>query len=107
MMGKVSPCLTCKRVRDPENCENKNCKQWQQWFVARWELLRQYPRRKKEKAELEPLGVPLGGEHYASPHRVREYLGADPCESCVCPSQLCRVPCRIKQSWEEAKGEAL
>lgn len=36
------PCKSCTRVKDPENCENKSCKDWQQWFLDRWETMREY-----------------------------------------------------------------
>lgn len=35
-----SPCLTCTRVKDPKNCENKSCKDWQAWYIGRWEAMR-------------------------------------------------------------------
>ncbi len=35
-----SPCRGCARVRDPANCENKLCKEWQAWFVERWDAMR-------------------------------------------------------------------
>ncbi len=31
-----SPCETCNRVRDPKNCENKQCRQWANWYLKRW-----------------------------------------------------------------------
>lgn len=36
---KKSPCLTCTRVKDPRNCENKTCKLWQEWFMQRWQAM--------------------------------------------------------------------
>ena len=33
---KKSPCMTCNRVKCPAECENKQCKTWQQWFLQRW-----------------------------------------------------------------------
>lgn len=98
-----SPCLTCTRVPDPRNCENKNCKRWQKWFLARWALIHAYPRKVMEKAELRPEGVNVGGNLYAPPHRVREYLGTDPCKKCLCPRDLCSSPCRGKLEWEKEK----
>ena len=35
-----SPCLTCIRVKDPSNCENKTCKLWKAWFIRTWEAMR-------------------------------------------------------------------
>ena len=34
------PCKTCTRVKDPKKCENKTCKDWQKWFMDRWEAMR-------------------------------------------------------------------
>lgn len=105
-MKKVpSPCLTCTRVRDPEQCENKACSVWRAWFIARWDSLRSSPRLAMEQARMEPVGVSLGGRIYAPPHQVREYLEEDPCEKCLCPKDLCTGPCRVRRAWEEAKGE--
>ncbi len=102
-----SPCLSCSRVPDPRACDNKNCRQWQQWFLGRWDLIHRYPRKQMDNAVLKPVGVPLGGRHYAAPHQVQAYLQKDPCEKCVCPKELCSTPCRVRRAWEEAKGETL
>lgn len=99
-----SPCLCCQRVADPRNCDNKNCVQWRQWFLARWELIRRYPRQHMEDAVLKPVGVPVGGRHYAAPHQVKTYLQTDPCQACICPRDLCSTPCRVRRAWEETKG---
>lgn len=101
---KRSPCASCSRVKDPENCENKHCSVWRQWFIDRWETLRTCARAPMEQP-LEPAGVPLGGRHYSPPHRVRAYLENDPCNSCLCPKDLCQIPCRVKQTWENGKNE--
>ena len=103
---RPSPCLRCTRVSDPRACENKGCRVWQQWFLERWALIHAYPRRAYEATALEPAGVVVGGHHYESPHRVRAYLQADPCQSCLCPKDLCTQACHIKRTWLEAKGEA-
>ena len=103
-----SPCLQCTRVRDPKNCEAKTCKDWQAWFIDRWESMRENVRKEMEKASLTGTGVPLGGQHYVSPHRVREYLEKDPCCSCLCPKDVCHTPCPLKSAWLEGqKGENL
>ncbi len=100
-----SPCLSCSRVQDPRMCDNKNCKPWRQWFLDRWALIHSYPRRQMEQAELKPVGVNVGGKHYAAPHQVRAYLKKDPCQDCVCPKELCSSPCRVRRAWEETKKE--
>ena len=35
-----SPCMTCRRVKCPGNCENKQCQVWQRWFLHRSEQIR-------------------------------------------------------------------
>lgn len=34
------PCKTCTRVKYPESCDNKSCWEWKQWFIDRWEMMR-------------------------------------------------------------------
>ena len=94
-----SPCLTCTRVSDPRACENKECRQWRQWFVERWALIHAYGRYHMEQTELRPTGVVIGGKVYTQPDRVRNYLSKDPCEGCICSKDLCETPCRSKQIW--------
>lgn len=101
-----SPCLSCTRVADPRSCDNKNCKPWQQWFLDRWAMIHAYPRQSMEKADLKPVGVKVGGRHYAAPHQVRKYLATDPCKECLCPRDLCGSPCRVRRAWEESRKEA-
>ena len=36
------PCLTCQRVTAAEDCENKQCRQWANWFLSRWEQIHGY-----------------------------------------------------------------
>lgn len=100
-----SPCYHCTRVRDPQNCENKNCKDWQAWFIDRWESMREYVRKEMEAAPMEKKGVPLGGNRYAHPHRVQEYLSIDPCNGCICQNNICHTPCPVKAAWEEMNKE--
>jgi len=99
-----SPCLSCRRVKDPENCENKQCKPWRDWFLARWALIHRYPRQQMEQAELKIVGVNVGGRYYSSPHQLEEYRKKDPCETCLCPKDLCTTPCPVRRAWEEGKG---
>lgn len=100
-----SPCLRCTRVKNPRSCDNKQCEPWRAWFLSRWALIHAYPRRQMQQAEQRPEGENIGGNLYAPPHRVREYLQKDPCERCVCPKELCTTPCRVRRAWEEAKGD--
>lgn len=99
-----SPCLTCTRVRDPKSCENKVCKDWQAWFIDRWEAMRKNVRQAMESSTAEDIGIPLGGERYASPHRVREYMEEDPCDRCLCPKDVCHRPCPVRIAWAEKQS---
>ena len=92
------PCLTCTRVSDPGLCENKACKPWQRWFCESWDRLRREPRLCRE-APAQREGVVIGGQQYALPHRVHRYLEQDPCQDCLCPRDLCAIPCRVKRDW--------
>ena len=76
---KQSPCLSCTRVQNPSNCENKQCRPWQQWFFARW-------------AEIHVLA-----QHKA----VAQNLSNDPCDGCVCFGEVCTSPCKTKLVWRE------
>lgn len=102
-----SPCLTCTRVPNPRDCENKQCRLWQRWFLARWALIHAWPRAVMEQENLGPTGVVIGGKTYSHPGEVRRYLAADPCNKCLCPRDLCAAPCRVKVTWERAKEERL
>lgn len=101
-----SPCNYCTRVRDPQNCENKTCKDWQAWFIDRWESMREHVRKEMDAAPMEETGIPLGGNRYTHPHRVRQYLAADPCGQCACPKDVCHTPCPVKAAWDAKKKEA-
>lgn len=100
-----SPCLLCTRVKDPQACENKNCKDWQTWFLDRWESMRENVRAQMQQTATLDIGVPLGGERYAHPHRIREYLAQDPCRQCPCPTDLCQKPCLARIAWAEKHNE--
>lgn len=93
-----SPCRTCTRVLAPMDCDNKKCKVWQTWFLGAWNRLHQYPRLVMS-APAEPVGVVLGGCHYAAPNQVRDYLATDPCSLCRSTEDVCRVPCRARKAW--------
>lgn len=103
----ISPCRHCVRVPDPQNCENKNCKSWQQWFLRRWDRIRALPRRQVDAARLRPAGINVGGRYYTLPHQVRDYIRDDPCEGCVCPREVCDTPCRVRKAWEKTCSEVL
>ena len=104
-MTPKSPCLTCTRVKDPKNCENKTCRDWQAWFIDRWESMREYVRAEMEKVPVFEVGIPLGGEKYAPPHLVRAYLATDPCDACAYPRTNCHKPCPSKALWLSKQKE--
>ncbi len=104
MERRESPCLECTRVLDTENCMDKTCRVWQDWFLEQWELSRQAIRAVKD-GPAEPVGVPLGGERYAMPHQVEDYLQADPCTVCRCHKNLCKGSCRKRRAWERSCEE--
>lgn len=95
---ELSPCLYCTRVADPENCENKGCKPWRNWFLNRWAAIHTYPRRQMDAA-WQPVGVSIGGRIYAHPVQVADYRQSDPCAACLCSEKLCKTPCRARQNW--------
>lgn len=99
-----SPCFTCTRVRDPMKCENKTCKDWQAWFLDRWESMRENVRSRMANAPVTEIGVPLGGHRYISPHRMEDHLNTDPCSQCKCPQSICVTPCPAKDIWNKQKG---
>ena len=103
----TSPCNRCTAVADPKQCDNKNCQKWRQWFVEKWDRLRVAPRLAVETQPKQMEGVCIGGKYYALPHRVDSYLQTDPCSSCLCPRDLCAVPCRIKRDWQAARTDVL
>ena len=103
----ISPCLRCTRVAQPRECENKNCKLWRSWYIQKWDDMRKRQRLAMERLDVEREGVCIGGEVYALPHRVKGYLETDPCEKCLCPRDLCVVPCKIKRSWKQAREDVL
>ena len=41
-MASPYPCSNCTRVKDPKTCENKTCKLWKDWFLIRWQEIRNY-----------------------------------------------------------------
>lgn len=94
----TSPCMRCTKVSDPCACEDKTCAKWRRWYIARWDAMRLQPRLMMEQP-LQPQGICIGGTCYAQPHRVRSYLQTDPCDSCLCPRDVCTLPCRAKRSW--------
>ncbi len=45
MLNKKSPCETCMKVPDPEKGEYKLCKEWNAWFLRRWEEIHSFYKR--------------------------------------------------------------
>lgn len=103
----VSPCMRCTRVADPRGCDNKDCVRWRRWYIQKWEDMRFSVRADMEKVRTEPAGVCIGGNFYSQPHRVRGYLQKDPCDGCLCPRDVCVLPCAVKRSWLRAREDVL
>ena len=38
---RENPCICCKRVAEPEKCDNKACALWRHWFTERWDQMRE------------------------------------------------------------------
>ena len=100
-----SPCLCCTRVRDPECCENKSCKDWQAWFQDRWESMRENVRNQIKESPTVEVGIPLGGHFYVPPHQIQAYLQKNPCDRCTSPKSLCLEPCSAKARWQKMRNE--
>ena len=100
------PCRVCYQVSDPVACENKNCKVWREWFIAKWDQRRQQLRQVMEQEPVPVQGVPLGGRQYYHPEQLRRYFEKDPCKICWLAECLCEEPCPFKKDWEDAKEEA-
>lgn len=103
----MSPCMCCTRVGNPEQCENKECAVWRKWFTGRWDEMRLQTRLSMERVQTRPEGVNIGGTYYAPPHRVKRYLDSDPCEGCLCPRDLCVLPCKQKRQWLQARENTM
>lgn len=104
MSNVLSPCATCVRVMDPEECTDKSCRAWQMWFLHQWEESRAKFRQFKDQKK-KSCGVPIGGHRYAMPHQVRAYLREDPCGQCQYPAVLCKSACRKRLIWADCMGE--
>lgn len=102
-----SPCLICCRVKDPMSCDNKNCVQWQQWFIGRWEATRKQLLSQLDRLPSPPKGVNIGGRRYILPHQIREYLQYDPCAGCSKRGKDCAASCQLRQDWEQTRNEVL
>ena len=102
---KISPCINCTHVLDPENCDNKRCTAWRRWFVERWDSIRSIPREQVDQAKPQYVGVALGGNVYAAPQQIDAYLKKDPCSGCRLAGKLCMQPCRTKRVWKRIKEE--
>ena len=104
MKENISPCVVCNRVIDPENCTDKSCRIWQRWFLQQWEKTRNAVRQLKDMPD-SCVGVVVGGMRYAAPNQVQDFLEKDPCDSCLCPKDLCDIPCRKRKAWESCSKE--
>lgn len=106
-MALTCPCNRCTKVPNPWDCNDKNCIRWRNWFVEKWDAMRVIPRLNMEKRPRQAEGLVIGGRYYALPHRVENYLNTDPCKSCLCPRDLCVIPCRLRRDWLLAREQVL
>lgn len=100
-----SPCFSCTSVRDPENCENKNCLRWRNWFIEKWENLRKDPRLTMERRNPGPEGIMIGGIPYVLPDQIQTYLKRNPCQHCACARYECDPPCPTRRTWDGVRKE--
>lgn len=100
---KEFPCRACTRVRDPAKCENKLCKEWQAWFIERWEAMRTSIMQQAAAPGVQGDTISVGGTEYHHPNHVRQFLEIDPCVQCPWSDGLCMSPCEARQVWLESK----
>ena len=100
---KQSPCLSCQRVRDPANCENKLCNEWRSWWIGRWECMRMTVKAIANGRGIQGNPISVGGTKYHHPDRTRDFLLVDPCLQCPWRDGLCQSTCDTKQIWIETK----
>lgn len=101
---RQSPCLVCRRVKDPQDCENKLCKEWQAWFIARWDAMRTNVLKSFNEPQ-QQADIQVGGTGYVHPDRVKAYLSCNPCQTCVFKAH-CEAPCGIRKAWDERREKA-
>ncbi len=99
------PCRSCYQVADPTACENKNCKRWQEWFVAQWDSNRKRILQAATPQVQTIPGIPLGGRYYYHPDRLKRYFEKDPCKVCYLAQCVCQEPCQLRRDWENAKED--
>lgn len=100
------PCRVCYQVKDPAACENKDCKRWRAWFVARWDANRQRLLQVVTEEPQPVRGIPLGGRYYYHPEHLMDYLEKDPCKVCYLAQCRCQEPCQLRRNWNDAREEA-
>lgn len=101
--NRESPCRICQRVRDPQNCENKLCREWQAWFIDRWETMRRAVMAEANGPSIQGQTISVGGIKYRHPDHIRDYLVTDPCLRCPWADGLCPDICDTRQAWLAAK----
>ena len=99
-----SPCISCTRVADASKCEYKRCLDWQEWFVNRWDSVRNDVRRKTaQKCFVESDTISVGGYKYTHPNHIRRFLQNKPCDDCDYKDGPCEEPCTVLVLWETMK----
>ena len=38
-VDNMNPCKNCTRVPDPDACTNKDCQDWQAYWIPRWDQI--------------------------------------------------------------------
>lgn len=102
----TKPCQTCRRVRDPRNCENKLCKEWQTWFIDRWDTMRRMVMEQAHGKGVQGKPISVGGTKYHHPDHVRDFIEIDPCLQCAWRDGLCQNACETKQTWLASREES-
>lgn len=102
-----SPCITCTRVADPENCAMFGCHAWRAWFIHRWNSMRASVFSDAQQYSVDSNAISVGGYKYSHPDHVRQFLKHKLCLDCDCPVDLCKKPCAILMEWEAMKERAV
>lgn len=102
-MKTGKPCEVCTRVRRPEDCENKTCKEWQQWFIERWDAMRSSVLQSDAGESRMGDTIRVGGTEYHHPDQTRRFLAVNPCHKCIRAATLCAGACDTKKAWIAAK----
>ena len=51
MEDRTSPCKSCTKSPGPVECDNKLCKHWRKWMIARWKEFNNFYEKYYTKGE--------------------------------------------------------